>query len=87
MSTYDLGNLIHELRVYQDQADAAVVDNLIITERTAHDNPAKVLETKEEAPNEITIELQDDIVPLSIESYEIEYRLHSIEGDKATFKS
>lgn len=86
MHAYDLQSLSEELTIYQERADIAVEDGLIITERTARDNPAKVLETKQEAPNEITIDLLDDIVPLSIESYGIEYRLHTIEGDKAIFK-
>ena len=86
MSAYDPNSMIEELRIYQERAEAYFDDNMTFTEDVRIYGENVTVDHSHRGPDLIKLELLDDIIPLSIEVYEIEYRLHSIEGDKATFK-
>ncbi len=84
--TYDPKSVIAELEDYQERAEAAFQDGIETYEELYPYGSGKVKKTWQEAPNEITIETIDDVLPLSFYFGELIYRLTSINGDQATYK-
>ena len=79
-------SLIAELQSYQDAAEAAFLDGVIVHEDFHPYGSTTAKETRQEGPDYFTIETIDDILPLSIYLHELTYRLCSVDGDKATYR-
>lgn len=84
--SYNPASLLAELQDYQERADEAVAGNLIVHEEFHPYGSTVAKETRLEAPDTITLETIDDILPLSIYTHELTYRLESIQGDEATYR-
>ena len=83
--TYDPKSLIAELKDYQEYAEEAFSDGLVIVHERHPYGSAFVAEGKIEAPDTIEIDTIDDIIPLAIYLHELTYRLTAINEGKATY--
>lgn len=84
--TYNPDSLIAELQSYQEAAEAAFLDGVIVHEDFHPYGSTVAKETRKEGPDYFTIETIDDILPLSFYLFELTYRLCSINGDQARYR-